>query len=602
MKFNKLLFYILVLTGINGFAQNLPILSNLKCWFVGDSSHSVLNQVDTVYDLSGNSNHAVQLNASQQPITNASFLNGHKTISFDNLDDYIKFTAVSDIRTVFWVVKENPGTPAARPLLGNIGSYEFHRGTGGNIWFGIGATDPNVYNGNTKLNFSSINGSVTPLPSQFSLISLVTTGNVPADNFGNDRNVPGRFWNGDLAELIIYNQALTPAEVNQVEQYLNDKYAPPVILPPDITIVNSFCDTTLTTNTSFVDYLWSNGLTTPTIAVNQSGKYWVRTTSVFGVVSSDTILVQYPTLVNPTKNYFCSNDTLIWNTQLPKSEFTFTWQNSATDSLFKIYQPGPYYVTVNDAFGCSISSNTINVSEDTFPISASLGPDVSLCSGNLITLTAGASPSLTYLWSTGSVNDSLLITTSGQYSVTVTNTNNCVAVDTISVTILGQAPTADFSFNNGCINSAVTFTNLSTPPGGNTITATNWSFGDLSASNTSTLTNPSHTYTTSGTYFVSLQVITNAGCQQSIIKTITISPTPTPDFTSASFCQNDSTAFVNPSTSLGGYSITASSWNFGDTPSGINNTSNIYSPKHLFTSPAIYNVKLIVTNSAGCKD
>ena len=41
-------------------------------------------------------------------------------------------------------------------------------------------------------------------------MSLVTTADVQANNFSNDRNINGRYVNGDLAELIIFNRALVP--------------------------------------------------------------------------------------------------------------------------------------------------------------------------------------------------------------------------------------------------------------------------------------------------------------------------------------------------------------------------------------------------------
>jgi PKD repeat protein len=77
-------------------------------------------------------------------------------------------------------------------------------------------------------------------------------------------------------------------------------------------------------------------------------------------------------------------------------------------------------------------------------------------------------------------------------------------------------------------------------------------------------------------------------------------PVPTAAFAIGTSCQNDSTAFLNQSTGITGYSITNSYWNFGDaSPSA---TTTITSPKHVFTNATIYTVKLLVTNTAGCKD
>ena len=247
--------------------------------------------------------------------------------------------------------------------------------------------------------------------------------------------------------------------------------------------------------------------------------------------------------------------------------------------------PGKYYVKITDTFSCSITTDTVKITIDNFSTQASLGPDVSLCSGNAISLTSGTLSASTYTWSDGSNANSLLINTTGQYFVAVTNTNSCVARDTINVTILGQAPVANFTTTAGCKNAFVLFSNLSTASGTNIITSNNWNFGDMaSALNTSTLSNPVHTYTNIGSYTVSLKVITNVGCEQSITKTIYIAPTPTVNFSNGISCKNDSTSFTNLSISSSGYSITALNWNFGDVPSGLANTSSLLNPKHLFSN------------------
>ena len=608
MKFNSVIIILLffIYTNIKSQVTFLPSnLSGLSLWLTSDSvSLSSGNSIDTCYDLSPNLNHAFQTNLSKQPISLNSTLNGHKAMQFDGVDDVVQFTGINNIRTVFWVVSEdNSATSNYRSLLGHSIDYSFLRGVNKEIW-DASFSASEVKSGQTKVNFSNINGTSTILPTNYSIISCVTTGPLRADNFSSDRGIANRVWQGNMVELIIYNQALTTTEVTQVEQYLNDKYAPKVALPADIILTNTFCDTTITTNSSFTNYLWSNGLTTPTISVNQSGKFWVRATNVFGEVSSDTILVQYPTIAQPSKNYFCSKDTLIWDTQLSNSDFSFLWQNSNSDSLIKIYQPGPYFVTINDGFGCSVLSNTINIIEDTFPVNASLGADILSCAGNYIFLTSGASPSLNYTWNDGSHNDSLLINITGQYSVVVTNTNNCIAKDTIDITILGQAPIANFTTSIGCNNSAVSFTDLSSTFSGNTINSYYWDFGDpLSlTSNTSSVNNPFHTFTDTGTFTVYLKIITNAPCEQSITKTIHIAETPTVNFSSQIACQNDSMQFINQSSNSIGYFTSFSLWNFGDAASGISNTSNFISPKHLYSSSGNYFVKLTVTNNLGCKD
>jgi len=64
------------------------------------------------------------------------------------------------------------------------------------------------------------------------VISWVTSGNdvAYAWRFGQAKvgqaapESTDTFWHGDLAELIVYDRALTPAEVVAVEDYLNARY------------------------------------------------------------------------------------------------------------------------------------------------------------------------------------------------------------------------------------------------------------------------------------------------------------------------------------------------------------------------------------------
>ncbi len=132
--------------------------------------------------------------------------------------------------------------------------------------------------------------------------------------------------------------------------------------------------------------------------------------------------------------------------------------------------------------------------------------------------TAGTSPITAHLWAFGdggtstATNPSHTYTTPGTYTVALTVTT-ADGVDTESkanyIEALAVPPTADFSGTpaSGDAPLAVTFTDLSTA-GTAPITARSWAFGD---GGTSTATNPSHTYTTPGTYTVALTVTTADG-------------------------------------------------------------------------------------------
>jgi hypothetical protein len=183
-------------------------------------------------DQSGNGNHARQAWGAAVPRVVPNALNGLPVLRFDGSSDFVRFTnELATIRTVFWVVKEDvaasgPTAPSVfRPLLGHDTWRDFQAGQGkpGTIWHGSCCHEYlSVVNGQTWLNGQPVNGTTTLRPQSMSLISLVTTGAVRADKFGV--GAAQSHWWGDLAELIVYDTALSNADRLKVEDYLAARY------------------------------------------------------------------------------------------------------------------------------------------------------------------------------------------------------------------------------------------------------------------------------------------------------------------------------------------------------------------------------------------
>lgn len=150
---------------------------------------------------------------------------------------------------------------------------------------------------------------------------------------------------------------------------------------------------------------------------------------------------------------------------------------------------------------------------------------------------------------------------------------------------------AQFSTNNLCSNSIVTFNNTSTSIGPNT--TWQWNFGN---GNTSTLQNPTTTYTLAGTYTTSLIVVTNNGCSDTIQKQLVINASPLSGFSYTLDCLKDSVYFTNTSTIASG-TISSWSWNFGDL-----GTSNIQNPSHHYNSGGTYTVSITSTSNLFCSN
>lgn len=92
------------------------------------------------------------------------------------------------------------------------------------------------------------------------------------------------------------------------------------------------------------------------------------------------------------------------------------------------------------------------------------------------------------------------------------------------------------------------------------------------------------------------------GCSRIVQEIVTINESPKISFTVLDTCVsgglNDSTRFVNNTTSTD--QITGWLWNFDDISSGINNTSTLQSPKHLYASSGRRYVTLAASTVKGC--
>jgi PKD repeat protein len=152
-------------------------------------------------------------------------------------------------------------------------------------------------------------------------------------------------------------------------------------------------------------------------------------------------------------------------------------------------------------------------------------------------------------------------------------------------------PLAHFSVNaDNCQGQAVTFTNLSSTTTGY-LTTWIWDFGD--GNEIDTISFPmspdvSHTYQVTGSFSVTLKVINSEGCTHSESKIINVNGAPTAGFMMMGHCKDSEVHFTDLSTTTANQGITGWNWDFGDQASGINNSSALQNPSHVYASAATY--------------
>jgi hypothetical protein len=296
---------------------------------------------------------------------------------------------------------------------------------------------------------------------------------------------------------------------------VNPLPAVPVITPSGPT---TFCQNTFVTLSApagFI-YLWNTGGTTQSIPVSSSGNYTVTVTNLNGCSSTSaatTVTVNplpaVPVITASGPTTFCQGGSV---TLSAPAGFTNLWSNGSTTQSINVANAGNYSVTVTNANGCNASSLITSVQLNPLPptpVITATGP-TTFCQGGSVTLSAPAG--FTYLWSTGATTQSINVNTSGNYSVSVTNANNCSAGSAITTVTVNPLPAVPVITQNGNVLTSTAATtyqwyfNGSLIPGAISQTYTYSTGGDytVTVTNAQGCTSTSQIYTAMRNEFVLL--------------------------------------------------------------------------------------------------
>lgn len=203
---------------------------------------------------------------------------------------------------------------------------------------------------------------------------------------------------------------------------------------------------TVTASDGFAPYLyfWSNGQTTQTVENLAPGIYTVTVVDNAGCNEVSTAQINAfgcPELsIEATMTeLLCYNDC---NGMISVNEivngvapFTYTWSNGDGDNVAENLCAGTYSVTVTDEDNCIITAEWTLIAPSQLIASAG-ATDETLLGANdgtaYVESTGGVEP-FTYLWSNDSTGQQIIELSPGEYSVIVTDANNCSAYDTVVV-------------------------------------------------------------------------------------------------------------------------------------------------------------------------
>ena len=218
-------------------------------------------------------------------------------------------------------------------------------------------------------------------------------------------------------------------------------------------------DVTITGGANPLSYNWSNGATTQDISGLSAGSYTLSvtgtngcsTTRIFNVQNLSGTFVYNGQVVTPE---LCGNGlgsiTISYNGGT--APVSFLWNNGATTQNISGLSAGSYSVTITDANGCAISSQNINLINSSGTLQVSNPVVVNeVCNNDLGSISisvSGGAGNYTYNWSNGLTTEDIANLSSGTYSCTITDANNCSY--NIGATILNT------SGNLAIINSTIT--------------------------------------------------------------------------------------------------------------------------------------------------
>ncbi|PCJ82408.1 MAG: hypothetical protein COA57_13335 [Flavobacteriales bacterium] len=236
-------------------------------------------------------------------------------------------------------------------------------------------------------------------------------------------------------------------------------------------------------------YQWSNSGTTSTITGLSAGTYSITIfdgTNCSSIIDSVTVSLNVPiTLTNSQNNMSCNggnNGTATANASGGITPYSYNWSNGQTTQTATGLIAGTYTVSVTDGTPCTVTTTVTITQPPALSASISSSSNVNCNGGNTGSATVAGSGGVTaysYQWDANTGSQVTAIAnnlSSGSYSVTITDANNCT--DTASITITEPAGMSliisgtNITCNGGNDGSATV-----TVGGGVTPYAYNWNNG-----------------------------------------------------------------------------------------------------------------------------
>jgi gliding motility-associated-like protein len=398
----------------------------------------------------------------------------------------------------------------------------------------------------------------------------------------------------------------------------------------------SFTNTSSVVGGTALSYAWNFGvpggtsiLATPSYSYTSTGPFTVTLTATATTGCSNTATQTLNTVyaqptapftvsATPVTDKYCRGANIVFsgngsapNSTVAEWHWDFGDGNTSTQqSPTKSYAtPGTYYIRhwIKSTIGCVSDTTRDTITIVPQPV-ASYTIDAHRCAGDSLRFnsnsTASSSTITQWGWTVSGVAQpsvsgymAYLPPSAASYNVVLTVTTDVGCTDDTTVSVLVHPkPVPNFSMPNICLPAGSgTFNNTTTIADGSISTVTyNWTFSN---GGNSTQTSPTHSFTTTGPFDITLVATSADGCVEDTTRQLTtVYAEPQAIFTPGSpeVCLGTAVTFTDASTAPAS-TVSGWNWNFGD-----GNTSPDQSPTHTYASSGTYTVTLTVTSAIGC--
>lgn len=497
----------------------------------------------------------------------------------------------------------------------------------GSVLYSVSISDVNNCKNSTASN--SIYVTVNPLPATPVLIApngstvcfgdsvlLVASGTTAANyswtpsGFDNDSifvsAIGSAIYNVSVSDV---NGCTSSGASNSITVTVNALPLTPALSVSGLTTV-CFGDSILLVATSngASNFTWSPaGADNDSIYVSAIGTtdYYVSVSNSFNCAASDTSnhtsvtvnpLPDIPTLLAPNGATVCFGDSILLTVSgTGATEYTWSPSGVNNDSVYvSAIGSTNYYVSVSNSFNCTASDTSNHVLATVNPLPEN--PVVSIsgvtanCLGDSVLLTAVAAGATNYTWSpSGTNNSSIYVHNSGNYSVSVSDANQCAALLTSNSVAVAISTVPHTKVNAGNDVSVCKGASVS-------LSASNAGSYLWSGPSTATINPAGQASTTVIVTSNSSLIVSDPAnvCSEPDTVAITITTIDKPVITASPQTAEtpvDVSFAVQPS------NYTTYSWNFGDTTQ-----SHLANPVHNYVHAGTIFVTLFVTSAESCPD